>query len=53
MSDRIASYVEQLDRELRLEHAPRRRLLAEAEDHLRSASEELVVVPRHVVDGLR
>jgi len=42
MSDRIASYVEQLDRELRLEHAPRRRLLAEAEDHLRSASEELV-----------
>jgi hypothetical protein len=42
MSDRIASYVEQLERELRLRHAPRRRLLAEAEDHLRSASEELV-----------
>jgi hypothetical protein len=42
MSDRIASYVEQLERELRLKHAPRRRLLAEAEDHLRSASEELV-----------
>ena len=42
MSDRIAFYVEQLERELRLKHAPRRRLLAEAEDHLRSASEELV-----------
>jgi hypothetical protein len=42
MSDRIASYVEHLERELRLKHAPRRRLLAEAEDHLRSASEELV-----------
>jgi hypothetical protein len=42
MSDRIASYVEQLERELRLRHAPRRRLLAEAEDHLRSESEELV-----------
>jgi hypothetical protein len=41
MSDRIACYIEQLDRELRLKHAPRRRLLAEAEDHLRSASEEL------------
>jgi hypothetical protein len=42
MSDRIASYIEQLERELRLKHAPRRRLLSEAEDHLRSASEELV-----------
>jgi hypothetical protein len=42
MSDRIASYVEQLERELRLRHAPRRRLLAEAEDHLRAATEELV-----------
>jgi hypothetical protein len=42
MSDWIASYVEQLDRELRRKHAPRRRLLAEAEDHLRSAGEELV-----------
>jgi hypothetical protein len=37
----IAAYLQQLDEELRLKHAPRKRLLAEAEDHLRSAADEL------------
>jgi hypothetical protein len=38
----IASYLRVLDDELRLRRAPRRRLLAEAEDHLRSTAEELL-----------
>jgi hypothetical protein len=37
----IAAYLQQLDEELRLKRAPRKRLLAEAEDHLRSAADEL------------
>ena len=38
----ISSYLELLDHELRAKRVPRRRLLAEAEDHLRSIAEELV-----------
>jgi hypothetical protein len=37
----IDEYLERLDRELRARRAPRRRFLAEAEDHLRSAAQEL------------
>ena len=37
----IAEYLERLDRELRMKRVPRRRMLAEAEDHLRSSAEEL------------
>jgi hypothetical protein len=37
----IARYLDQLDRELRVKRAPRRRLLAEAADHLHSAADEL------------
>jgi hypothetical protein len=38
----IATYLAQLDRELRVKRAPRRRLLAEAADHLRASAEEIV-----------
>jgi hypothetical protein len=41
MSGAIDSYLEQLDVELRLNRAPRRRLLAEVEDHLRASSAEI------------
>jgi hypothetical protein len=37
----IAEYLDRLDRELRMKRVPRRRMLAEAEDHLRSCAEEL------------
>jgi hypothetical protein len=37
----IAAYLAQLDRELRVNRAPRRRLLAEAEDHLRASAHEV------------
>jgi hypothetical protein len=37
----IDGYLTELERELRRRHAPRRRLLAEAADHLRSAADEL------------
>jgi hypothetical protein len=47
----IAAYLRRLDHELRLKRAPRRRLLAEAEDHLRSAVEELVGEGRTAVDA--
>jgi HAAS len=38
----IGNYLAQLDRELRVKRAPRRRLLAEAADHLRTSAEEIV-----------
>jgi HAAS domain-containing protein len=41
MPGAIADYLERLERELRLKRAPRRRLLAEVEDHLRSSADEL------------
>ena len=42
MTDRpIARYLEQLECELRVERAPRRRLLAEAADHLRGSAEDI------------
>jgi hypothetical protein len=41
MADAIDEYLERLDRELRASRAPRRRLLAEAEDHLRTSAQEL------------
>jgi hypothetical protein len=47
----IAAYLRRLDEELRLRRAPRQRLLAEAEDHLRSAVEELVGEGRTAVDA--
>lgn len=37
----LTEYLERLDRELRLRRAPRRRLLAEAEDHLLQSAQEL------------
>jgi len=37
----IACYLEQLDRELRVNRAPRKRLLAEAADHLEASAEEV------------
>ena len=37
----IDAYLDRLDRELRLQRAPRRRLLAEVEDHLRACAREL------------
>lgn len=37
----IARYLDQLERELRTKRAPRRRLLAEAADHLRASAEEI------------
>ena len=37
----IAEYLHRLDRELRMQRVPRRRMLAEAADHLRSCAEEL------------
>ena len=37
----IDAYLDRLDHELRLQRAPRRRLLAEVEDHLRSCAREL------------
>lgn len=47
----VEAYLDRLDRELRQRRAPRRRLLAEAEDHLRSAAEELVLRGRSAVDA--
>jgi hypothetical protein len=41
MPGEIADYLDRLERELRLRRAPRRRLLAEVEDHLRSSAGEL------------
>jgi hypothetical protein len=41
-SGAITAYLEQLEHELRLNRAPRRRLLAEAADHLRSCAEDMV-----------
>jgi hypothetical protein len=49
----IASYLRVLDDELRLRRAPRRRLLVEAEDHLRSTAEELVCSGRSAADAER
>ena len=42
----ISSYVEQLERELRLKRAPRRRLLAETADHLRCSAEDIAAEER-------
>jgi hypothetical protein len=47
----IEGYLDRLDHELRARRAPRRRLLAEAEDHLRSAAEELVAGRRSFADA--
>jgi hypothetical protein len=41
VSGAIDSYLEQLDAQLRLNKAPRRRLLAEVEDHLRASAAEM------------
>jgi hypothetical protein len=41
VSGAIDSYLEQLDVELRLNKAPRRRVLAEVEDHLRASAAEI------------
>lgn len=49
----IAAYLARLDDELRVNRAPRRRLLAEAEDHLRSVAEELVATGRSPADAER
>jgi vacuolar-type H+-ATPase subunit H len=49
----VADYVHRLDRELRVRRAPRRRLLAEAEDHLRSSADELVSAGRSAADAER
>jgi hypothetical protein len=48
----IADYLEQLEHELRLKRAPRRRLVSEAADHLREAAEEIVAsgVAREVAE---
>jgi hypothetical protein len=37
----VSSYLKELERELRLKRAPRRRLLAETADHLRSCAEDI------------
>ena len=37
----IARYLDELDRELRLKRAPRRRLLAEAAEHLQASADEI------------
>lgn len=42
----VSSYLEQLERELRLKRAPRRRLLAETADHLRSCAEDIAAEER-------
>jgi hypothetical protein len=47
----VEAYLDCLDRELRARRAPRRRLLTEAEDHLRSTADELVGRGRSAVDG--
>jgi hypothetical protein len=47
----IDQYLDRLGRELRARRAPRRRLLAEAEDHLRSTAEELVAQGRSSADA--
>jgi uncharacterized membrane protein len=47
----VEAYLDRLDHELRVRRAPRRRLLAEAEDHLRSTAEELVPQGRSAVDA--
>jgi hypothetical protein len=47
------AYLQRLDRELRIRRAPRRRMLAEAEDHLRSTAEELVSAGRSAGDAER
>jgi hypothetical protein len=47
----IDAYLERLDHELRARRAPRRRLLAEAEDHLRSAAGEFVARGRSFDDA--
>jgi hypothetical protein len=49
----VADYIHRLERELRLRRAPRRRLLAEAEDHLRSTAAELVRAGRSAADAER
>lgn len=43
MPGAIGDYLDRLELELRLKRAPRRRLLAEVEDHLRSSADELGV----------
>lgn len=40
----IARYLDELDRELRLKRAPRRRLLAEAAEHLQASADEIAAV---------
>jgi vacuolar-type H+-ATPase subunit H/uncharacterized membrane protein len=49
----VADYIHRLDRELRVRRAPRRRLLAEAEDHLRSSADELVREGRSAAEAER
>jgi hypothetical protein len=49
----LADYLHRLDRELRLRRAPRRRLLAEAEDHLRSSADELLRTGRSAAEAER
>lgn len=47
----IARYLEQLEQELRVERAPRRRLLAEAADHLRGSAEDIAADEGVGADG--
>jgi hypothetical protein len=49
----VAAYVHELARELRMRRAPRRRLLAEVEDHLRSTADELAAVGRSAAEAER
>ena len=49
----VEAYLDRLDSELRTRRAPRRRLLAEAEDHLRSSAEELVARGRSAAEAER
>jgi hypothetical protein len=49
----VEAYLDRLAHELRARRTPRRRLLAEAEDHLRSTAEELVTRGCSAVDAER
>jgi hypothetical protein len=49
----IAAYLRRLDEELRLNRAPRKRLLTEAEDHLCSVADELIADGRSAADAER
>jgi hypothetical protein len=49
----VAAYIHELARELRMRRAPRRRLLAEVEDHLRTTAGELANAGRPAADAER